>query len=190
NSVGTNYDPVVEEIIDNAYAEDEATLTEAYSVAGETVSSKYDLCDWTANVMRASVGADIAISNYGGLRSDGDIYVGDDITLVTMYEITPFDNFIMVVEVPGSVIKTFWDSNKSSLYYTMDDSIPDITSINSSTIYKVAIIDYVYYWGPLDTYETINSGLIFRNMLIEDLKLRDKFYPKTSPDALITNQLD
>ncbi|MFA6843393.1 MAG: bifunctional UDP-sugar hydrolase/5'-nucleotidase, partial [Bacilli bacterium] len=146
NSVGTNYDPVVEEIIDNAYAEDEAILTEAYSVAGETVSSKSNLYDWTANVMRASVGADIAISNTGGLRSDGDIYVGDDITLVTMYEINPLDNFIMVVEVPGSAIKAFLDGG-NAIYYTMDDSLPNTDAINSSTIYKVAVIDYVYYWN-------------------------------------------
>ena len=57
---------------------------------------------WAAEVQRQLGKADIAIQNGGGLRrtlAAGNITVGD------LYEIMPFDNYLVVFDLPGSEIK-------------------------------------------------------------------------------------
>ena len=85
-------------------------LDEVIGVANEdfirdrsTVSS---IGQWTASLMRDAAGADIAVTNAGGLRVDlsaGEITVGN------LYEFMPFDNLLSVFEMTGSQIKEIFE---------------------------------------------------------------------------------
>lgn len=182
----TNYDEKVEEVIDKHYNAVKYLIDEVYCVSNETINSKEQLYEWSANVMLSAVGADIGISNNGGLRSTGDIYYGNNITLENLYLINPFDNEIMLVEVPGYVIANFLRS--SAIYYDIRDGLTLSQIQSDSDKYKVAVIDYVYYWNNFPSqYETVNTEVIFRDAMIEDLRLRDVFNPSTDNNALVGN---
>lgn len=182
---GTNYDEEVEAIIDSHYNSVKHIIDEVYCVAGESITNTAQLYEWSANVMLSAVGADIGISNNGGLRGTGGIYEGNNITLENLYEINPFDNQIILVEVPGYVIANFLKN--SSIYYDIKDGL-SISQIQSdSDKYKVAVIDYVFYnyYSFPSQYESVNTEVIFREIMIEDLRLRDVFRPSTENTALI-----
>ena len=181
--VDNNYDPKVEEIITNAKEEYADVLNEIYGVAGETVSRTSDLFNWAGNVLCKATGANVSICNTGGIRSNGDIIKGENITIENMYMINPFDNFVKVFEAKGSEIVRFINSN--SVFYGLDGvTMSELES--SSKTYKVAIIDYVYYFDNCPrSDEVYTTSLTMREMLIEDLKLHDSFKPITNPEAKI-----
>lgn len=184
NVASTNYDEKVEQVIDNHYNNVKEYIDEVYCVSSETISSREQLYEWSANVMLTAVGADIGISNNGGIRSTGNIYYGNNITLENLYEINPFDNEIMLVKVPGYVIANFL--GKSSIYYDLRNGLTLSKLKGDSDYYYVAVIDYVYYWDDFPSrYESVNTEVIFRDAMIEDLRLRTYFSPSTESDALI-----
>ena len=182
-TVGRNYDESIQNIVDQKYNEVKDQIEETYCIASATVSQKNSLFDWAANVMLTSVGADCAISNTGGIRSTGKITKGEGIKLGNMFEIIPFDNEIILCEVSGAVLKTYLQT--TSNYYGLKDGI-SISTISNSKTYKVAVIDYVYYGNYFMTNANpVNTHVIYREALIEDLKLRDTFNVNTDKVAVV-----
>ncbi|QVK16891.1 5'-nucleotidase C-terminal domain-containing protein [Mycoplasmatota bacterium] len=180
---GTKYDSMVEEIIDD-YSEELGN--EVLAISGETITSKSQLFDWTGNVMLEATGADIAISNKGGIRSTGGITAGENVTLNQMYEVSPFDNTIWLIEGTYTQIEELL--NSSSVYYTLADDVV----LNYSETYTVAIISYVYYWDQLDSVRSssdTDTGVYIRDILAEDIKIKgladQLFSPITNPEASI-----
>ena len=187
SSAGNNYDEETESVIDEAIKENYDILNEVYSVAGETVESKSQLQRWVGNVLIKGTGADISICNTGGLRSTGDIIKGNNITISNMYMINPFDNYLMIVEVTGKDIARFLQNN--AVFYGSNVSINSIS--NSTQKYKVAVVDYVYYWDSFPQNDScFNSNIIMRDLLIEDIKLNDTFKPISNPEAKVGNLLE
>jgi len=187
SSAGSNYDEEVEEVIQKAIKDNYDILNEVYCVAGETVNNKGLLQQWVGNVLVSATGSDIAICNTGGLRSTGDIISGENITIANMYMINPFDNFMMIVEVSGKDIVNFIESN--AVFYGSKVNLNSISSSNEK--FRVAVVDYVYYWDSFpQNASVINSNLIMRDILIEDLKLRSTFQPISFPEALVGNLLE
>ena len=181
--VGNKYDENIEAIVNEKYNDVKTQLEETYCRAGETVRQKNQLFDWAAQVMLKSVGADVAVSNTGGIRSTGRIYAGENITLSNMFEIIPFDNEIILCEVQGSVLKTYLKT--TSNYYGLKNNA-DVNSLSNSYIYKVAVIDYVYYGNYfMSNSNPINTHVIYREALIEDLKLRNTFNVSSDKSAVI-----
>ncbi len=183
SSAGTHYDPTVESIIDN-YSEELGN--EVLATAGETITSTSQLYNWTGNVMLAATGSDIAISNNEGVRSTGEITSGQPVTLNQMYEISPFDNTILVFEATYSQIQSLL--NSPSVFYTLADGV----TLNDSETYKVAVISYVYYWDQLANVRSsndIDTGLLIRNILVDDIKQKglagELFSPRSNPVASI-----
>ena len=181
--VGNNYDSSIQNLVDEKYKEVKDQIEQAYCKAGATVSQKSQIFDWAAQVMLTAVGADCAVSNTGGIRSTGGITKGEDIKLGNMFEIIPFDNEIILCDVKGSTLKSYLQS--TSNYYGLKSGLT-ISSINTSITYKVAVIDYVYY-GNYFTSNTnpINTHIIYRDALIEDLKLRTTFNVYNDKAAVI-----
>ena len=180
-----NYDEKVEEVVRKQREENKSKLTEVYSVAGETIESQYDLIPWVGNVLISGTGADIAICNTGGLRSNGNIKKGNNITIENMYMINPFDNEIVLVRVKGSAVSKIIQNGK--MFYSTRENLGEI---KMDTEYLVAVIDYVYYGGdggdfPKDD-TAIATGIVMRDLLIEDLKLHSVFTPIKDPKAKIT----
>ncbi|HPJ86039.1 MAG TPA: 5'-nucleotidase C-terminal domain-containing protein [Bacillota bacterium] len=187
SSAGTNYDADVEEVVDEYLA---LTEGEVLAVAGETVSNTSQLQDWVGNVMLASTGADIAISNTGGIRATGNITAGEDVTVADLYEISPFDNMLILMEVTYSDIEELLGN--SSIFYRLSDGV----TLNEEDTYTLVIIDYVYGWDQMETVRSsvdINTGLLIRDTLIEDIRLKgvaeEVFNPISDPEANIGIQV-
>lgn len=83
DTAGTNYDLEVEKTVKRY----ENSGADFLAVAGETIYYTSQLYDWTGNVMLAATGADIAISNTGGVRSTGNIEKRKHVTLSQLYGI-------------------------------------------------------------------------------------------------------
>ena len=58
-----------------------------------------------ADAMRAAVGADVAITNGGGIRADREYPAGTVLTRADIFAELPFGNKTVKLEVPGSVLK-------------------------------------------------------------------------------------
>jgi len=185
-TAGENYDAEVEAIVD-AYAA--SVGNEVLATAGETITDKAQLQQWTASVMLAATGADIAISNDGGIRSTGNIVAGEDVTVAQLYEISPFDNVIYVMEVSYSDIESLL--NNSALYYGLADGVV----LEEGQTYTLAVISYVYGWNQLDNVRSdadIDTGLYIRDLQIEDISIKGdagiSFSPISNPEASISLQ--
>lgn len=182
----TNYDEEVEEIVSSHYDSIKYLLDEVYCESVENINSKEQLYNWSSSVLLSAVGADIGISNNGGLRSTGDIYYGTKIGLENLYQIMPFDNEIMLVKVPGHIIANFF--RNSAIYYGFREGLTENEVRSDTDYYLVAVIDYVYYWNNFPSqYESVNTEVIFRDAMIEDLRLRDVFNPSVDYQAKIDN---
>lgn len=160
----TNYDYELESYLDLAISDLELTNL---CCAGETVYYKSSLQNWIGSVGLSITGADVYVSNTGGIRTNGNITRGEYVNVADVWEISPFDNNIMLVEVEYSKIKTLLSSN--SVYYS--SKVP----LQYGQIYTFAIDNYVYGFSQMDNVRSdkdIDTGLIIRDYLIEDLSIR------------------
>ncbi|HZV71809.1 MAG TPA: 5'-nucleotidase C-terminal domain-containing protein [Saprospiraceae bacterium] len=196
---------------DSTLAPDEATTkliapykvqldTVMNEVIGNVVNDMYkqrpesSLGNWVADVMFESVQrkgytADFAIVNYGGLRVP--TITAGPLTRGEIFELSPFDNMIMIVDIPGKILDTIfqqiattggWPVSKG-LKLTMSNKIITGSLIHDQPIvpdkiYKVATLDYVANGGDdmksLIPLPRVQTGEILRDLLIEDaIRLRD-----------------
>ncbi len=128
---------------------------------------------------------DFAIVNYGGLRvpylSSGPLTRGE------IYELSPFDNTLMVVEVPGhkldSVFRLIaesegWPISKEARLVIADKKWVSVhiagQPMQMDKIYKLATIDYVANGGDnmsmLISLSRKQTNLLVRDVLIDYLK--------------------
>jgi 2',3'-cyclic-nucleotide 2'-phosphodiesterase (5'-nucleotidase family) len=183
-NAGKKYDATVETIIDR-FADELGD--EELAMAGETINQTSQLFDWTGNVMLAATGADIAISNKGGVRSTGGIAKNQAITMSQLYEVSPFDNTVWLFEASYQEIRYFL--NNSSIFYTLANGI----ELKDGETYTIAIISYVYtnydQMDYLRSNQDIDTNLFIRDLLVEDLRLRGAanvpFTPSKNSEASI-----
>lgn len=114
------------------------------------------LGNWVADAISAGAARisgekiDFAIQNYGGVRIK-EISKGD-ITLGKIYELMPFDNFVVVLKANGEITKKLF--NKMALYGGWP--------ISSSVRYKIKndrAIDIIINGEPFDTDKTYTIAL-------------------------------
>ncbi len=121
-------------------------------------------------VMNTFGDIDVAIMNTGGIRA---IIDSGDITRAEVFEVLPFNNMIVIVNLSGKLIKSLYNNNSNYLYIDVASSIGDYNNLNDNQIYQLAVIDYVFegvYYDEFDNLtqsDYIETGIILRDELIE-----------------------
>ena len=174
------YNEQVEAIVDQYYAQSEETLTAKYCY-NEAYASRYDnsLQKWVTNVMLAATGADIAICNTGGLRTNLN---QGYLTFEDLYQFNPFDNKVIIHECSYDLVNPFASNEDYYIYSTPTGKL------KTSGTYKVAVIDYVYYssyYRKLRSDNFVDTELVLRDLLIEDLSLRNEINFGKNNQAII-----
>lgn len=115
---------------------------------------------------------DIAIMNTGGIRATID---SGEITKADVFEVFPFNNRVVLVNMSGKLIKSLCKENGKYLYIEVDDQFGSYNNLADDTIYQLAVIDYVfegtyyYQFDYLDEDDYIETDIIMRDILIEYL---------------------
>jgi 2',3'-cyclic-nucleotide 2'-phosphodiesterase (5'-nucleotidase family) len=136
---------------------------------------------------------DMAISNYGGIRA---ILPKGNVTARTAYELMPFENETVVVELKGKYVKelvTYLQRSKqahpiSGLQIILDKDYKLLQAtingkpIDDNKIYHIVTHDYLYYGGGKMTFFENSDSHHFldykvRNLLIDYFKKHDTLNP-------------
>ncbi len=136
---------------------------------------------------------DMAISNYGGIRA---ILPKGNVTARTVYELMPFENEIVVVELKGKYVKeliAYLQHSKqahpiSGLQIKLDKDYNLLEAtingkpIDDNKTYHIATHDYLYNGGGKMTFFKKSDTLYYldyklRNLLIDYFKKHDTLNP-------------
>jgi len=148
------------------------------------------LGNWVSDVIaerlrKDGYDVDLTVVNYGGLRVP--YLAAGPLTRGEIFELTPFDNTLMIVDVPGHKLDSFllliaqadgWPVSKEAKLVMSNKKIISAQIagqlIAQNKIYKVATLDYVANGGDnmkvLIPLSRIQTGLILRDVLIDYLK--------------------
>jgi len=161
------------------------------------------LGQWTTDRMQEATAADIAFQNAGGLRTG--IPAGD-ITLGKLYEVLPFDNTLVTVEMTGAQImkvlqqglsnpklgmvqysglKVTWDSSLPADRKILGVTLPDGTPLAADRSYKVVTNDFMAGGG--DGFTMFREG---KNMVDTYIPLRDILVDYLRENPLVSPSLD
>ena len=128
---------------------------------------------------------DFSTQNYGGLRIK-EVPKGP-ITVGKIYELMPFENFLVVLKVKGNIVQEFldrtavyggWPLSKSVNFKIKDNKAVDVLiagkTIDYNKTYNIAIPDYVANGGDKCTFfkgqPRITTGTLIRDILIKEVK--------------------
>lgn len=155
---------------------------------------------WACDVMKKRTNVQVAIQNGGGLRrtmKKGDITMGD------LYEIMPFDNSLVTLDLKGSDLKKAIDHGILNpdvgdgqfvgliVEYDKDAefenritkiALEDGTPLDMNKYYSVVIPDFIYTGG--DKYDFSNAEnavetfLPIRDVLVEAIKAAGEITPE------------
>lgn len=147
---------------------------------------------WTCDVMAKAVGAQIGITNGGGLRAP---IAKGNITMGMLYTVMPFDNTLVKMELTGAQLKRVIENGIKNdsigwvqvsglkVYYNADAAqgnritamyLNDGTKIEDSKYYSVCTNDFMATGG--DKYDftgaknVVDTGKPIRDALVESLK--------------------
>jgi 2',3'-cyclic-nucleotide 2'-phosphodiesterase (5'-nucleotidase family) len=148
------------------------------------------LGNWYSDAMMATAkqkgyDADFAISNYGGLRIP-EITAGP-LTRGELYELCPFDNLMVIVEVPAYALDSLlqqiavtegWPVSGELRMIIRDKKMLECTihgkPIMASSVYQIVMPDYVANGGDgmsvLIPLPRIQTGMLVRDVLIDYAK--------------------
>ncbi len=165
--------------LDEVYNKYKNAINEAESSVGKTSSSikKATLGSYATDAMMKwdyseynFSGVDITIINTGGIRAT----IGSgEITRADIFEVFPFNNMIVLVNMSGKDLKSLCNKNGSYFYMQVASSIGNYKNFDDNTIYQLAVIDYVfegsYYteFAKLKEEDIIRTDIILRDQLIE-----------------------
>ncbi|MBP2634984.1 MAG: 5-nucleotidase [Firmicutes bacterium] len=161
------------------------------------------LGQWVADTMRHQAKADIAFENGGGLRTG--IPAGT-ITLGTLYQVVPFDNTLVTVELTGqqvvevlahgiynkqigmvqfSGIQVEYDISLPAAKKIVKVTLPDGSNLNLTKTYKVVTNDFMAQGG--DGFTMFSQG---QHLLDTQIPLRDCLVETIVRDKQINHTLD
>ncbi len=143
--------------------------------------------------LRTGKEIDMVLLNHGGIRS---IIPKGNITKRTAFEVMPFENIIVVVEMKGKYINELIDYlkkgkrahpiSKLKLKLDQDFELVEATikgsEIDEEQLYYVATVDYLYYGGDRMHFLTKGDSLYIldyklRNALIDYFIKKDTLNP-------------
>lgn len=160
----------------------ERTLTKGkpQSLLGNFVADA--VFDYAAGLWGA---VDFAVVNLGGIRSSlhrGEITVGN------MYEVFPFDNRIVLIELPGRAVEEFFavvaekegeGLSKNIAFVIKDKSVRSLKiggqPVDGNKNYRIATINYLAEGNDgmevfTKAVKVMDSGVFVRDALIEHVK--------------------
>jgi 2',3'-cyclic-nucleotide 2'-phosphodiesterase/3'-nucleotidase len=182
-------------------------MGEKIGVATGTFSHNTDvdqttpLGEFVCKLMAEKAGVDIAIQNGGGLRRD---MPAGDITMGLMYEIMPFDNTLMVVELTGADLKknidnglkpegsragsfsgleVSYDLNKPAGERILSMTLADGTPVEMDKVYKVVSNDFLVETTGADGYDfstaksKVNLMIPIRDAMVDEIKAKGSVTP-------------
>ena len=149
-----------------------------------------NLGSWFTDILHAEAEAifdteiDLAVQNYGGLRIPS--VPAGPLTVNKIYELMPFDNTLVLLDIPGVTLKLFLDGIAASggwpVSHTLsmtiiDEQATDIMirdqALDPKKTYKIAIPDYVARGGDKNDFlkgvPLTDSGLFIREVVIDHL---------------------
>lgn len=106
----------------------------------------------------------MSIINTAGIRATIN---SGTITVAEVFEVFPFNNEIIIAELTGAQIKSMYNRNADFLYV---NSGFNINNFNNTTVYKVAVIDYVFtgtYYKEFQNAPYTDTNVLLRDILIE-----------------------
>ncbi|MDO5715855.1 MAG: 5'-nucleotidase C-terminal domain-containing protein [Tissierellia bacterium] len=167
---------------------------------------------WSCEVMAEKTDAQIGIQNGGGLRrtlESGQITMGD------MYEIMPFDNYLVVMDLPGdalikaidhginmpkttdgafSGLKVEFDSSKPYGEQITKITLTDGTPIEKDKMYRVVTNDFMFTGGDgydFSAAENVDETYIpIRDVLVEAIKDAKTITPQPVDYIIDVNSAD
>ncbi len=176
-NVCTKTDSNIDQIF-NKYQEYVEVASEELGISGMNLyQSQGGL--FCANTMVEKFDVDLGVCNRGGIRGSGfPIEYGEMITYGDVFEIMPFENKVMTLELTGEVIINRIFSGADNYYFISTNVDVENRTINgvkidSTKLYKVATIDYLFEKTsqPFMYGENIvNTGILFRDVIAEGFK--------------------
>ncbi|WP_291636867.1 5'-nucleotidase C-terminal domain-containing protein [Clostridium sp.] len=191
-------DPAVKAIADKYTKELQPILSEVLGTTDielphdKTVPGTSLLGQWTTDVMRKVAGTQIGITNGGGLRVP---LAAGNITMGNMYEVMPFDNTLVTMELKGSDLKKVIENGIGNeeigwvqiggvkVYYDEKADfgkrisamvLEDGTTVEMDKTYTVVTNDFMFTGGDkFDFAGAINSVdtmIPIRDALVSELK--------------------
>lgn len=180
-------DPVVSQIIEDYQSQFEGILNEKIASTPNRYSHNTnqhpvsDMGQLTAKIMSEIGNTDIAIINGGGIRNG--LYPGD-ITIGNMYDIFPFDNTLVTLDLTGAELKQVIEHGLPPcdfrpgqfygihVYYEYDQEgqsiitnmfLLDGTEIEMTETYRISTLDFLVTGG--DRYDFSNATNIHNTMI-------------------------
>jgi len=161
------------------------------NISLEKAQPECRLGNWIADVLflKASqiteVAIDASIQNYGGIRIP-ELSKGD-ITLSKIYEIMPFDNVLVIVEMNGDILQLFFDQMALDGGWPVSESVQYIISEGKATQLRVhgqRVEDERTYYIAMPNYiangnggcdflivlKRIDTRLLLRDILINEVR--------------------
>ena len=183
-------DASVNEMVAPYKAQLDAQMNSVVANVGTELTKKLPestMGNWTADaliagVQRANMQADFAICNYGGMRVP--LIATGPLTMGEIFELSPFDNIIMVVDMPGNYVDSLFQLAASRGGWPVSKEIRmkmkegKMTSclingqpLDPSKTYKVVTPDYVANGGDDARFmiglKRLQSGFLQRDLIVQ-----------------------
>ncbi|MCQ2286217.1 MAG: 5'-nucleotidase C-terminal domain-containing protein [Bacteroidales bacterium] len=145
------------------------------------------------------VPADLSILNFGGIRTS--LHAGT-LTLGDIFELSPFDNTLVVIALKGSELKKVF--NRFSATYNEPYSHAKLTykkgnlasilvngqPIDDNRIYQLVTIDFIQTGGDnilkdIQFESVLTTGLVERDLIVDYIKKAGKPITATTDDRAI-----
>lgn len=152
---------------------DDSTLAEPFSMA--------DLQVFILNVMRFSTDSEVALSNQGAFRDEGQFPLTDQLTAADIYTALPYANHLITAGIKGSVLKRIAPRLANALVGTGLRVDGDRILVNGRPI-----VDDRFYRVALNDYLAEGGGGIFTE---EDLSGIRIHHPDWSPEPPSIDEL-
>ena len=144
----------------------------------------YTQCDEYLNLK-----IDFAVLNYGGLRIPS--LPKGNVTKGKIYELMPFENYLVLVEMKGSELPLLFDhiakkggwpvSNHVKMKIHQNNAVDvriNNRKVENNRIYRFATIDYIANGGDKCTFlkdkKKVATGVLFRDAIIEFIENETK----------------
>lgn len=124
----------IESVIDEYMVEVDHLFTGMMPAARNI--SRSDLTVWMSELMMLATDADFGFQNSGGTRDD--FFNGETVSIARLYDVFPFDNTVVVADVPGYLVENLIDFNSG---YASKGSI----TIDPYETYRIATNNYIFY---------------------------------------------